>query len=151
MMMGRMQIMDGGKQGGRARRRIVAAALAVVLALGSVGRAEAADSYLADFGLGVGTVFSNIVYMPTKFVYATLGGITGGFAFLLTGGRMDTAKSIWVPSLGGTYVLTPSMLRGQDPIYFSGQTESASAADDERSRSWEEAPAREKASSGSAY
>jgi len=147
--MGRME-MTQGTQGGRTRQRIVAAALALLLALGGAGRAEAAQQYVNDFGIGVGTVFANLVYMPVKVVYATLGGLTGGFAFVLTGGRMDTASSIWVPSLGGTYVLTPSMLRGEDPIYFSGTTESAESSDD-RSRSLAEEPAQEKGSRGGAY
>ena len=73
-----------------------------------------------DFGIGVGTIATNLIYMPAKFVYATLGGLTGGFAYCLTGGRMDIANAVWRPSLGGTYVVTPSMLRGEDPIYFSG-------------------------------
>jgi hypothetical protein len=68
--------------------------------------------------------------MPTKVVYATLGGLTGGFAFVLTGGRMDTANAVWVPSMGGTYVVTPDMLRGEDPIYFSGTADDDHADDD---------------------
>jgi hypothetical protein len=79
--------------------------------------------FATDFGVGVGAVFTNIFYMPVKFVYATLGGITGGFAYVLTGLRLDIAKGIWVPSMGGTYVVTPSMLKGEDPIYFSGTTQ----------------------------
>jgi hypothetical protein len=109
---------------GRGRRVVVTMALAVTLLAGAT-RALAEDDdhrYASDFGVGVGAVFTNIFYMPVKFVYATLGGITGGFAYVLTGFRMDLAKGIWVPSLGGTYVVTPSMLKGEDPIYFSGTT-----------------------------
>ena len=107
--------------------------VAVVTMLGTAARpAVAEESFAKDFGIGIGTIFTNIIYMPAKFVYATLGGITGGFAFCLTGGRMDIANGIWRPSLGGTYVVTPSMLRGEDPIYFSGVTRRAS--DDEERR-----------------
>jgi hypothetical protein len=111
-----------GRGGGR--RVVVTVVLAITL-LGGTTRALAEDDehrYASDFGVGVGAVFTNIVYMPVKFVYATVGGITGSFAYVLTGFRMDIAKSIWVPSLGGTYVVTPSMLKGEDPIYFSGTT-----------------------------
>jgi len=110
---------------GRGRQVVVMVALAVTLLAGAT-RALADDDehrYASDFGMGVGAVFTNIVYMPAKFVYATLGGITGSFAYVLTGFRFDIAKGIWVPSLGGTYVVTPSMLRGEDPIYFSGTTQ----------------------------
>jgi hypothetical protein len=58
--------------------------------------------------------------MPAKLVYATLGAVTGGFAFALTGGDMQTAETVWVTSMGGTYVITPRMLQGEDPVAFSG-------------------------------
>lgn len=114
-----MAALSGGRQ------VVVAVVLAATLLVGAT-RVLADDDedhrYASDFGVGVGAVFTNIVYMPVKFVYATLGGITGSFAYVLTGFRFDLAKSIWVPSLGGTYVVTPSMLKGEDPIYFSGTT-----------------------------
>jgi hypothetical protein len=103
---------------------VVTMVLALTVLAGAT-RALADDDehrYASDFGVGIGAVFTNLVYMPVKFVYATLGGITGSFAYVLTGFRFDIAKGIWVPSLGGTYVVTPSMLRGEDPIYFSGTT-----------------------------
>jgi DNA mismatch repair protein MutH len=115
------------------RAVVVAGALAATLG-GSVRPAIAAEQYVNDFGVGLGTVLVNVLYMPVKVVYATLGGLTGGFAFVLTGGRMDTASAVWVPAMGGTYVITPSMLRGEDPIYFSGTTDD----DHERDRRVEE-------------
>ena len=39
-------------------------------------RAEAGD-YAKDAGIGTACVFINILYMPAKLVYATLGGLTG--------------------------------------------------------------------------
>jgi hypothetical protein len=118
----------GSVHGGRPGRCLVAA-LALLVALGTARPAAAAEGYTGEFGLGIGAAFIDLVYMPIKVVYATLGGITGGFAFLLTGGRMDIAQSIWRPSLGGTYVITPKMLRGDEPIYFSGGADEASRDD----------------------
>jgi hypothetical protein len=115
-------------------RRIVVAALVVALVIGAARPAvaeEEAQRYATDFGVGVGAVFTNILYMPTKFVYATFGGITGGLAYLLTGFRYDLAREIWRPSLGGTYVVTPSMLRGEERIYFSGTTQPRRSGSDE--------------------
>ena len=103
------------------RMRLLAAVVVLVATLGAAARpAAAAEEYVNDFGIGLGAVVVDLLYMPVKVVYATLGGITGGFAFMLTGGRMDIARAVWTPSMGGTYVVTPSMLRGEDPIYFSG-------------------------------
>jgi hypothetical protein len=115
-----------GKVGRGKLRATAVALLAALVLVTTVGPARASDDdhrFATDAGYGVGAFFTNILYMPVKFVYATIGGITGGFAYLLTGLRYDIAKGIWVPSMGGTYVVTPSMLRGEDPIYFSGTTE----------------------------
>lgn len=109
---------------GQGRRIVAALALGAVLGMTAVPAfAEEKNRFATDFGLGVGAFFTNLVYMPVKFVYATLGGITGGFAYVLTGFNFDIAKGIWVPSTGGDYVITPSMLRGDQPIYFSGTTQ----------------------------
>jgi hypothetical protein len=97
--------------------RIVGSGLLMLsFAVPGPARADFSD----DAGMGTATVLANVVYMPTKLVYATLGGITGGFAYLLTGGNYSTAERVWTPSLGGNYVLNPEHLRGQEQIYFSG-------------------------------
>ncbi len=111
---------------GRGRKIVAALVLATVMGLAMVSPARAEEDenrFAKDFGYGVGAFFTNLVYMPAKFVYATLGGITGGFAYVLTGFNFNVGKSVWVPSTGGDYVITPSMLRGEDPIYFSGTTQ----------------------------
>lgn len=71
-------------------------------------------------GVGAATVAANIGYIPLKAAYAILGGITGGASYAVTGGNEQTANSVWRSALGGDYVLTPSMIRGDEPIYFSG-------------------------------
>jgi hypothetical protein len=74
-------------------------------------------------GAGAGAVASNLVYVPAKLVYGILGGIAGGAGYALTGGNKQVANSIWRSSLGGDYVLTPDMMTGKQPIYFSGPSE----------------------------
>jgi fermentation-respiration switch protein FrsA (DUF1100 family) len=74
----------------------------------------------ADLGWGLLSVLSNALYMPGKVTYALLGGLTGGLAYALTGGDAQTAQTVWLTSLGGTYVLTPAMLRGEERIAFAG-------------------------------
>ena len=75
--------------------------------------------FLEDAGMGTATVLANVLYMPAKVVYATLGGVTGSFAYVLTGANYQVAEHVWTPSLGGNYVLNPEQLRGNQPIYFS--------------------------------
>lgn len=101
------------------RRWIVTSALLLSL-VAAVPRARAEGSYAADAGIGTACVFVNLLYMPAKLVYATLGGMTGGFAYLLTGLNYDVADRIWAPSLGGNYVVTPAHLRNEQTLYFSG-------------------------------
>jgi hypothetical protein len=97
--------------------RIVGSGLfALLLSAPIAVRADFGD----DAGVGTATVLANVVYMPTKLVYATLGGLTGSFAYLLTGGNYTAAERVWTPSLGGNYVLNPEHIRGQEQIYFSG-------------------------------
>ncbi len=70
-------------------------------------------------------VVANVVYMPVKIVYAGLGTLTGGLAYLLTVGDTETANKVWSPSIGGSYVVTPSMLRGDEPVLFNGPSYSS--------------------------
>ncbi len=76
-------------------------------------------------GYGAGALFGNLLYFPAKLTYALLGSLFGGGAWLLTGGNTQTANTIWRSSLGGDYVLTPQMIAGEQPINFSGPTETS--------------------------
>ncbi len=79
-------------------------------------------SYWSDAGYGTLATLGNILYMPAKVVYAGVGLLTGSLAYVLTAGDGDIAQSVWSPSLGGTYVITPEMLRGEQEIFFSGRS-----------------------------
>ncbi|HTT74652.1 MAG TPA: hypothetical protein VMF50_01570 [Candidatus Binataceae bacterium] len=79
-------------------------------------------------GVGAGTVVGNLLYMPAKLLYGIGGGLVGGAGYVLTGGNKQVANTIWRSSLGGDYVLTPSMVAGQQPVHFSGPTDTAPQA-----------------------
>lgn len=79
-------------------------------------------------GSGVGAAASNVLYVPAKLVYGTLGGIVGGAGYALTGGDMNVANTIWRSSLGGDYLITPEMVSGKEPVHFSGPTSMPPAA-----------------------
>jgi len=138
--------MGGTKRGkGRASvRSLAAGALIVGMLIGTPRGARAEAEYANDFGIGFGTVIVNLLYMPVKVVYGTLGAFTGGLAYVLTGGNTNVATAVWRPSMGGTYVVTPSMLRGEDRIYFSGSA--PDSGDKERAEG-----SREKATDGKGY
>ena len=73
-----------------------------------------------EAGYGIGSVFANIFYMPAKVTYAGLGLVTGGLGYVLSGGSTEVANRIIYPAVGGHYVVTPSHLKGTEPIYFVG-------------------------------
>jgi hypothetical protein len=60
------------------------------------------------------------LYFPFKAAFAIGGGIVGGLAYAFSGGSEQTAKNIWVPSIYGTYVITPDHLKGDKPVRFLG-------------------------------
>jgi len=114
----------------------VATAVSAALLMSSAD-ARAADTKAAgnDFGVGMLTVLANVVYMPVKVTYGLLGGLTGGFAYVLSGANREVADGVWVPSLGGDYVLTTDMMTGGDAVHFNGvrgrTTTSVAAADED--------------------
>jgi len=118
---------------------LLACALVLVLGLAPVGlRAQErpaqtpATDYTptkevgTELGWGFGSVIANIFYMPTKVTYAGLGLLTGGLGYLLTAGRGDVANEIIYPAVRGTYVVTPSHLKGEQPVVFIGASPEAS-------------------------
>ena len=84
--------------------------------------AEEDSSPSNEAALGLGSGLLTFVYLPAKVVYAVLGGIVGGFTYGLTGGNLETAQSVWDPSIGGTYVITPEHLKGNEPVRFYGSS-----------------------------
>ena len=78
-------------------------------------------------GYGAAALFGNLLYFPAKLVYAILGTIVGGGTYLVTAGNAQAASTVFRAALGGDYVLTPQMVAGQQPINFSGPTETPPA------------------------
>lgn len=101
---------------------VLAAVLAAALCTPAAASARDSNSKEAgsDFGIGVIAVLANVVYMPVKVTYGVLGGVTGGLAYVLSGANREVAEGVWVPSLGGDYVLTTDHMTGRDPVHFNG-------------------------------
>ncbi|HXG50171.1 MAG TPA: hypothetical protein VNN77_02035 [candidate division Zixibacteria bacterium] len=106
----------------------------------STATQEPAETALQnEAGYGIGSVLANVFYMPAKITYAGLGLLTGGLGYVLSGGRTDVANNIIYPAVGGHYVVTPSHLKGTEPIYFVGAP--APAPEPERAAQSSAAPA----------
>ena len=103
-------------------RLVGIAVVAGLLTLAPAERSMAAEDYWTDAGVGLATVGVTLLYTPAKMLYALGGGVVGSLAYALTVGNLDAARYIWSPSVGGTWVLSPAMLRGKEPILFSGES-----------------------------
>ncbi len=79
---------------------------------------EISQEKAQNIGYGVGSVFANTVYSPLKITYAGLGLLTGGLGYVLSGGRRDVAIAIIYPAVRGSYIITPTQLKGQKPVIF---------------------------------
>lgn len=89
----------------------------------------AAEPVTEELGYGLGAALASVFYIPAKVTYAGLGLLTGGIGYVLTGGRADVANNIIYPSVRGNYVVTPSHLKGTEPIYFVGAAPDAPQAE----------------------
>jgi len=65
-------------------------------------------------------VGANLLYLPAKLAYAGVGVVTGAVVLLLA---HDTAVAgdVWLPTLGGDYLVTERHLRGEVPLRFLGE------------------------------
>ncbi len=70
-----------------------------------------------------GTVLGNIPYFPAKVIFAGLGAAASGVSYVVTLGKDQPADKIWDASVKGSYVLTPRMIEGRQPVHFVGTTE----------------------------
>ena len=104
------------------RGMVRTAVLAMLLAGATTRPAAAAPEYVRDFGLGMAAVGSNIFYIPAKMLYATGGMLVGTLGYAFTAGNLEAAQNIWSPSVGGTWILTPEMMAGKQPILFTGES-----------------------------
>ena len=59
-------------------------------------------------------------YGAAKVAYAIGGGVVGGLAWAMTGGKTEVAKSVWIPSMTGDYIVQPQHLTRQRPLRFMG-------------------------------
>lgn len=81
---------------------------------------EETESTAMQYGLGVASVFTSLPYSIGKFVFATMGGIFGGFTWVFSGGNDRAANAVWDTSMRGTYVISPRHLKGEEPVRFLG-------------------------------
>jgi len=103
--------------------RLVVFSLVLALSLNPIAFAAEGDSggnTAADLGLGVASFLVSIPYGAVKVATALLGGIVGGFTYVLSGFNKKAADQVWYTTIPGDYIITPDQLRGKRPIRFTG-------------------------------
>ena len=74
------------------------------------------DSSFRHFKYGMTSSLLSLLYTPLKVNVALVGGIIGGLAYPFSGFNPDAPKKIWDKSLGGTYLITEDILKGEDKL-----------------------------------
>lgn len=114
----------------RALRAPVRTIAIVVLLSGASAQAQSPrppiDSEQTPSGIGMqaGSALATIAYFPFKVATAIGGGVVGGLGYLFSGGSKSAANAVWVPSVYGTYIITPEHLAGRKPVQFFGKAQS---------------------------
>jgi len=85
-----------------------------------VSSSEDTENTGTQAGLGAASVLVTLPYSATKFAFAVLGGVFGGFTYVFSGGNLQAANAVWDTSMRGTFVITPRHLKGEEPIRFLG-------------------------------
>jgi hypothetical protein len=78
-----------------------------------------AETTPAQIGYGIGSVLGSLVYAPFKTTFCTLGALTS-VAVLPFG--TDKAGKVVGASCRGTWIISPDVVRGQEPVHFVGDT-----------------------------
>lgn len=73
-----------------------------------------------EFGLAGASAAANLLYTPPKLVTALIGLPLGAITGVCTGLNVRSMYAVWVPTVTGTYFVTPAHLEGKRPIEFFG-------------------------------
>jgi len=110
------------------RARIAALAFAIAIGLAPAAVQADDDATFGDAGIGAGSALSSLVYGPVKIAFAVTGMVIGPFAWALSGGDSDVMWRVIDTSVRGDYVVTPSHLRGEQPLEFFGRSPASGVA-----------------------
>jgi hypothetical protein len=81
--------------------------------------AASGESTSQEVVYGAGSAIGTLVYAPFKTSFCVVGAVTSGLT--LPFGGTSTAGKVATAACGGTWVITPSTLKGKEQIRFVGQ------------------------------
>lgn len=80
--------------------------------------AEATDSAADEAAYGAGSVLGTVLYAPLKTSFCVVGAVTSGLT--LPFGGMPTAEKVASAACGGTWAITPDVLKRKESLRFVG-------------------------------
>jgi hypothetical protein len=81
--------------------------------------AESKESTSQEVTYGAGSFFGTLLYAPVKTSFCVVGAVTS--VLTLPFGGPQTAGKVATAACGGTWIITPSTLKGKEQIRFVGQ------------------------------
>jgi len=100
-------------------RKVSITLLLMAVLAGWPARAEDREP-VREFGLAGASAAANLLYTPPKLVTALIGLPLGAITGVCTGLNVRSMYAVWVPTVTGTYFLTPAHLERKRPIEFFG-------------------------------
>jgi len=100
-------------------RHIVALLLVLALVGTSTPSWAGSSSSGAEVAYGAGSAFGTLVYAPLKVTFCILGGIGSAFTAIVS---PPTAGKVAMASCGGSWVITPDIVKGRETVKFVGDT-----------------------------
>ena len=77
-----------------------------------------AESTGQEVAYGAGSAFGTLLYAPFKTVFCVVGAVTSALAFPF--GGSSTTEKVATAACGGTWAITPDVLKGREQIRFIG-------------------------------
>jgi hypothetical protein len=97
--------------------------LVLFLALALMGSSSSSwassASTAAEVASSAGSALGTLVYAPVKATFCILGGIGSGFTAIAS---PPTAGKVAMAACGGSWIVTPNVIRGRETLKFVGDT-----------------------------
>jgi hypothetical protein len=106
-------------------RQIIVLTLVVAVVGSSAPSWAGSEATAIEVGSAAGSAFTTALYAPFKATFCILGGIGSGFTAIVS---PPTAGRVAMATCGGSWFITPSMLRGHEDLKFVGDTSSSRMA-----------------------
>jgi hypothetical protein len=100
-------------------RRIAVPLLALLLVGPSAPSWADSSSTAVEVGSSAGSALGTLVYAPLKATFCILGGIGSGFTAIASPPK---AGKVAMASCGGSWIVTPNVIRGRETLKFVGDT-----------------------------